>query len=138
MFLPRRDATGGMASCGGWSPDRLGLSGVRRSPSPTWSLAKLHGLPDFRRLLVGLLLVVPAVLAFVPSGRAQAPVSARFAFADTTLLRDTLGLKFDRLFETADSLRMLPDSLRAQMIRYLLPMFRLIMLCVVSLWLRCA
>jgi hypothetical protein len=83
-------------------------------------------MPDFRRLLAGLLLVVPGVLAFVPSGRAQAPLSPRFAFADTTLLRDTLGLKFDRLFETADSLRMLPDSLRAQMIRYRLPMSRLI------------
>ena len=72
------------------------------------------------------MLVVLGVLAFVPSGRAQAPISARFAFADTTLLRDTLGLKFDRLFETADSLSMLPDSLRAQMIRYRLPMYRLI------------
>jgi len=81
---------------------------------------------NLRRLLAGLVLVGLGLLAIVPSGRAQAPLSARFAFADTTLLRDTLGLKFDRLFETADSLRMLPDSLRAQMIRYRLPMFRLI------------
>ncbi len=42
------------------------------------------------------------------------------------MLRDTLGLRFDRLFETADSLRMLPDSLRAQMIRYRLPIHRLV------------
>jgi len=85
-------------------------------------------MPDLRRLLAGLVLVGLGLLACVPSGRAQAPVSARFAFADTTLLRDTLGLKFDRLFETADSLRMLPDSLRAQMIRYRLPMARLIVM----------
>ena len=83
-------------------------------------------MPNLRRPLAGLLLVALGVLAFVPSGRAQAPISARFAFADTTLLRDTLGLRFDRLFETADSLQMLPDSLRAQMIRYRLPMPRLL------------
>ena len=106
----------------------MGLSGVHRSPSPTRSVANLHGMPDFRRLLAGLAFVALAVLAFVPTGRAQAPVSARFAFADTSLLRDTLGLKFDRLFETADSLRMLPDSLRAQMIRYRLPMSRLLVM----------
>lgn len=57
---------------------------------------------------------------------AQTPVSPRFAFVDTTLLRDTLGLKFDKLFETADSLRMLPDSLRAQVIRFRLPILRLV------------
>ena len=50
-------------------------------------------------------------------GRAQQaprPVS----FADTTLLRDTLGLRFDRLFELADSLRLTPDTLRALSIRW--------------------
>ncbi len=74
-------------------------------------------------------LAVPVLLgiaSIVVPGRAQAPLSSRFAFADTTLLRDTLDLKFDRLFETADSLRILPDSLRAQMIRFRLPMYRLV------------
>ena len=47
-----------------------------------------------------------------------AGASARFAFADTTLLRDTLGLRFDRLFELADSLRLTPDTLRALSIRW--------------------
>jgi hypothetical protein len=44
-------------------------------------------------------------------------VDPRFAFADTTLLRDTLGIHFDRLFELADSLRLTPDTLRALSIR---------------------
>ncbi len=81
-----------------------------------------RSLPGLAALLAGLL---AGLLAVVPSGRAQAP-SGRFAFADTTLLRDTLDLRFDRLFETADSLQMLPDSLRAHMIRFRLPMARLI------------
>ena len=79
-----------------------------------------------RLLLPGLLLLLAGLLAIVPTGRAQAPTSSRYAFADTTLLRDTLGLRFDRLFETADSLRMLPDSLRAHIIRYRLSMTRLV------------
>jgi hypothetical protein len=39
-------------------------------------------------------------------------------FADTTLLRDTLGVTFGRLFPLADSLGLLPDTLRALAIRY--------------------
>src|SRR5262245_38736478 len=76
-----------------------------------------------RRMLLRKLscLLVPAILAasMPPIGRAQpAPaVDPRFAFADTTLLRDTLGIHFDRLFELADSLRLTPDTLRALSIR---------------------
>src|SRR5215831_13451221 len=66
-------------------------------------------------------LLVPAILAasLAPNGGAQpAPaVDPRFAFADTTLLRDTLGIHFDRLFELADSLRLTPDTLRALSVR---------------------
>jgi hypothetical protein len=80
-----------------------------------------------RRSVPGLLWVAAlGLLAVVPAGRAQAPPSGRFAFADTTLLRDTLGLRFDRLFEIADSLQMLPDSLRAHIIRFRLPMGRIL------------
>ncbi|MEQ1834380.1 MAG: hypothetical protein ABL977_15130 [Candidatus Eisenbacteria bacterium] len=81
---------------------------------------------SIRRLSRLALPVLVGIATFVLPGRAQAPLSPRFAFADTTLLRDTLDLKFDRLFETADSLRVLPDSLRAQMIRFRLPMYRLV------------
>ena len=82
-----------------------------------------------RRLALLVLPVLLGLASHAMPGRAQAPparTSSRFAFADTTLLRDTLELRFDRLFETADSLRMLPDSLRAQMIRFRLPMRRLL------------
>lgn len=79
-----------------------------------------------RRALLLLPLAAAGLLALAPGSRAQAQSSPRFAFADTTLLRDTLGLRFDRLFETADSLSILPDSLRAQIIRYRLPMARLV------------
>lgn len=71
-----------------------------------------------RRLL---LLLVPLALGLASAagpGRAQTIGNSRFAFADTTLLRDTLGLRFDRLFELSDSLGMLPDTLRALSIRY--------------------
>src|SRR5689334_21356253 len=79
-----------------------------------------------RRTVLTFVWVVTGLMALTPVSRAQTPPSPRFAFADTTLLRDTLGLRFDRLFETADSLGMLPDSLRAQIIRYRLPMWRLV------------
>jgi hypothetical protein len=66
-------------------------------------------------------LLLPAALevalATMP-GHAQQEVSSRYAFADTTLLRDTLGLHFDRLFPLADSLELTPDTLRALSIRY--------------------
>ena len=47
-----------------------------------------------------------AILAFAYAlpGRAQEDLSGRYAFADSTLLRDTLGLKFQGLFRIADSL----------------------------------
>ncbi len=79
-----------------------------------------------RRTVLTFVWAVASLVALTSPGQAQAPPSPRFAFADTTLLRDTLGLRFDRLFETADSLGILPDSLRAQIIRYRLPMWRLV------------
>jgi hypothetical protein len=59
-------------------------------------------------------------------GRAQQGTSGRFAFADTTLLRDTLGLTFDRLFILADSLSLTPDTLRALSVRYRYSLSRLL------------
>ncbi|HEY6196486.1 MAG TPA: hypothetical protein VI504_15750 [Candidatus Eisenbacteria bacterium] len=79
-----------------------------------------------RRLALNLLFVLACLAATALPCRAQSGGSARFAFADTTLLRDTLDLHFDRLFETADSLHMLPDTLRAQVIRFRLPIRRLL------------
>lgn len=71
-----------------------------------------------RRLLFLLVpLSVGAVSAALP-GPAQNQDDGRYAFADTTLLRDTLGLSFAQLFPIADSLRMLPDTLRALAVRY--------------------
>ena len=67
------------------------------------------------------LLILPLslfLLAQAHPGRAQQAATARYAFADTTLLRDTLGLRFNGLFPAADSLQIIPDSLRAMMIRY--------------------
>lgn len=52
----------------------------------------------------------------------------RFFYADTTLLRDTLDLKFDGLFELADSLRVLPDTLRSISVRFHLPLDRIVWL----------
>ena len=77
------------------------------------------------------LLVVPmavALAAFALPGRAQQDVTSRYAFADTLLLRDTLGLHFDGIFPVADSLGLLPDTLRALMIRYRFPLERLLFL----------
>jgi len=67
------------------------------------------------------LLLIPVVLGAISAalpGRAQTPSTNRFAFADTTLLRDTLGLSFVNLFPLADSLRLTPDTLRALSVRY--------------------
>ena len=75
------------------------------------------------------LLLIPMVIMALSQalpGRAQQAPSARFAFADTTLLRDTLDLHFTRLFPVADSLQMTPDTLRALMIRYRLTMPRIL------------
>ncbi len=76
------------------------------------------------------LLLVPALLAFayVLPGHAQVDVSGRYAFSDTTLLRDTLGLHFSGLFRLADSLQTTPDTLRALSIRYRLSLSRLTLL----------
>jgi len=63
-----------------------------------------------------------------PPGRAQPAPPGRFAFADTTLLRDTLGLHFDHLFPLADSLSLPPDTLRALSVRYRYSLARLIKL----------
>jgi hypothetical protein len=106
-------------------PPTMGRPGACGRPFPEPEPTSL-GMTKIRRLL---LLSVPALLGLLSlalPGRAQQPLSARFAFADTTLLRDTLGLDFSGLFERADSLRMLPDSLRSIMIRYRLPMIRLV------------
>src|SRR5258706_3646164 len=93
-------------------------------PAGQWALPP--GMKFIRRSLVFLLAGLAVLGAWWLPGRAQAPPSSRFAFADTTLLRDTVDLHFGGLFELADSLRMLPDSLRAQMIRYRLPFQRLV------------
>lgn len=73
------------------------------------------------RFQTRLLLFLPFLLALgfaSGQGRAQTAPAGRFAFADTTLLRDTLNLKFDGLFPLADSLQVRPDSLRAWSIRF--------------------
>jgi hypothetical protein len=70
------------------------------------------------RLVVPLLLVLLGGLSGTLPSRAQEGSSSRLMFADTTLLRDTLGIRFGRLFTLADSLRMTPDTLRALAIRY--------------------
>jgi hypothetical protein len=78
-----------------------------------------------------LLLLLPAALGLalaVFPGHAQQDESARYAFADTTLLRDTLGLRFDRLFPLADSLDLTPDTLRALSVRYAWSLDRLVWL----------
>jgi hypothetical protein len=76
------------------------------------------------------LFLVPILLlaASVLPGRAQEDLTGRYAFADTTLLRDTLGLTFVGLFRLADSLQIAPDTLRAHSIRYRLPLPRLVVM----------
>ena len=84
-----------------------------------------------RRLPAALAALTTAVTAVLLalSGRAQeAPSSARMAFADTTLLRDTLNLKFDLLFPLADSLRLDPGYLRMLSVRYRTPLPRMMWL----------
>lgn len=70
------------------------------------------------RVFLLLLPIAGSLLTFALPGRAQQSVSSRYAFSDTLLLRDTLGLNFGRLFPAADSLQISPDSLRAWMIRW--------------------
>src|SRR2546425_566798 len=81
-------------------------------------------MPSYLRSAPLLLLIAAAWGAATPSARAQTP-AARFAFADTTLLRDTLDISFVRLFPLADSLHVTPDSLRAFAIRYQMSLERL-------------
>jgi len=55
-------------------------------------------------------------------------IPSRFVNPDTTLLRDTLDISFDRIFVLADSLRCTPDTLRALAIRYAFNLERLVFL----------
>ena len=80
-----------------------------------------------RKLSLALIPIALAAGQAMP-GRAQTDPSGRYAFADTTLLRDTLGLTFVGLFPLADSLEITPDSLRALSIRHRLPLSRLVAL----------
>lgn len=77
-----------------------------------------YGMTRLARFAVLLLPFLAGLLLSALPGRAQEGTSSRYAFADTTLLRDTLGLDFSRLFRLADSLGMLPDSLRSVMVRF--------------------
>ena len=85
-----------------------------------------------RRLAILSLALVVGGLGSLGLPGGSAAQTSRFAFADTTVLRDTLGLHFDHLFEAADSLAnaygrdMTPDSLRAHIVRYRLPLPRLL------------
>ena len=81
-----------------------------------------------RRFTVLFLPLLLGLSALSGPGGAQTPSSARYAFADTTLLRDTLGLSFVRLFPLADSLQMPPDTLRALAVRYRYTLARLVRL----------
>src|SRR2546422_10505344 len=81
----------------------------------------------YRLLLLGFPLVIGLGSMAMP-GRAQQAPGGRFAFADTTLLRDTLGLSFEGLFPLADSLSLSPDTLRALSIRYRYTLPRLLKL----------
>jgi hypothetical protein len=76
------------------------------------------GTSHLRRLAVLLVPVALGLFSAALPGRAQDARDARYAFADTTLLRDTLGLRFDRLFPLADSLQVTADTLRALAVRY--------------------
>lgn len=73
-------------------------------------------------------LVLLGFALLVPPGRSQDAPSVRFAFSDTTLLRDTLNLHFDRLFPLADSLRVPPEFLRRLSVRYRMPLERIVYL----------
>ena len=88
---------------------------------------------SFRRLAI-LSLAVAGGLGFLGLPGRTAAQTSHFAFADTTVLRDTLGLHFDHIIEAADSLQrqygrdLPPDSLRAHIIRYRLPLSRLLVM----------
>jgi hypothetical protein len=88
---------------------------------------------SLRRLAI-LSLALAGGLGFLGLPGPSSAQTSRFAFADTSVLRDTLGLHFDHLLEAADSLtnayqrELTPDSLRAHIIRYRLPLPRLLAL----------
>src|SRR5258706_5047914 len=87
--------------------------------------------PRMKRASRLLLLLVPLALGWLSharTGSAEEGTSSRYAFSDTTLLRDALDLHFDRLFPLADSLRITPDTLRALSIRYQMSLQRLVAL----------
>lgn len=82
-----------------------------------------------RHLLLFLLLPAALGLLLAASpGHAQDEAELALAGADSTLMRDTLGLSFPRLFTLADSLGVMPDSLRALSVRYRWPLARLVWL----------
>ncbi|MBP8136857.1 MAG: hypothetical protein KAY61_01530, partial [Candidatus Eisenbacteria bacterium] len=85
-------------------------------------------MPRHFRVLLALVPIVCSLLFQALPGSAQQAGSSRYAFSDTTLLRDTLGLDFGRLFPSADSLQVTPDSLRAWMIRWRWDIPRLVFL----------
>src|SRR5215471_6302533 len=109
------------------APSHATLPGPTR-PSRSHPPARMS---SFRRLAI-LSLALAGGLGFLGlPGRTDAQTS-HFAFADTTVLRDTLGLHFDHIIEASDSLQrqygrdLSPDSLRAHIIRYRLPLQRLL------------
>lgn len=75
-------------------------------------------------------LLMPASLMLclaAPRGETQVTnEDSRFMFADTTLLRDTLGLTFEKLFPLADSLRMDPAALKSLSVSYRWTLLRLL------------
>jgi hypothetical protein len=73
-----------------------------------------------------LLLVSLLPLSAGPSRAQTANLGSKYMFADTTLLRDTLGLSFGGLFPLADSLRMDPAALRSLSISYRWTLQRLV------------
>ncbi len=86
---------------------------------------KLPRPPAFLALPLFLLASLLPLLA--GPGRAQTTnLGSKYMYADTTLLRDTLGLRFGGLFPLADSLRMDPASLRALSITYRWTLQRLV------------
>lgn len=72
------------------------------------------------RRLASLLLFLGVLTGFGASPAAAQTTNqdSRYLYADTTLVRDTLGFTFERLFPLADSLRRDPADLRALSVRY--------------------
>src|SRR5437773_7720862 len=92
-----------VAAPAGPAPDAAGALTPRRNRA---ILDPRDCLPDpcMKRASRLLLLLIPLLVGWLfhaRPGAAQEDTSGRFAFADTTLLRDTLDLHFDRLFPLA-------------------------------------